>query len=116
MGSVSESSCYDHEGEEPGSGVGDTKAALPSGFASFETIRKIVEARQFAQKLTDEVVSSYLIEPEQTRFGLINAFTNAAQKLGPLQRIEMERFCRDIVESSSTIVLFCDSSICFNKG
>jgi len=26
------------------------------------------------------------------RFGVINAFTNAAQKLSPLQRIEMERF------------------------
>jgi hypothetical protein len=57
-----------------------------------ETIRKIAEARKFSQKLTDEVVSSYLIEPEPNRFGVINAFTNAAQKLGPLQRIEMERF------------------------
>jgi len=57
-----------------------------------ETIRKIAEARQFSQKLTDEVVSGYLIEPEKNRFGVINAFTNAAQKLGPLQRIEMERF------------------------
>jgi len=59
-----------------------------------ETIRKIAEARQFSQKLTDEVLSSYLIEPEASRFGLINAFTNAAQKLGPLQRIEMKRFAR----------------------
>ena len=57
-----------------------------------DTIRKIAEARQFTQKLTDEVVSSYLGEPEANRFGVINAFTNAAQKLGPLQRIEMERF------------------------
>src|SRR5262245_53230743 len=54
-----------------------------------ETIRKIAEARQFSQKLTDEVVSSYLVEPEANRFGLINAFSNAAQKLGPLQQIEL---------------------------
>jgi hypothetical protein len=33
-----------------------------------------------------------LIEPEANRFGLVNAFTNAAQKLWPLQRIEMEWF------------------------
>jgi hypothetical protein len=64
-----------------------------------ETIRKIAEARQFSQKLTDEVVSSYLIEPEANRFGLINAFTNAAQKLGPLQRIEMERFAGTLLEA-----------------
>src|SRR6266540_7277100 len=63
-----------------------------------ETIRKIAEARQLSQKLTDEVVSSYLIEPEPNRFGVMNAFTNAAQKLGPLQRIEMERFAGTLLE------------------
>ena len=63
------------------------------------TIRKIAEARKFPQKLTDEVVSSYLIEPEPNRFCLINAFTNAAQKLGPLQRIEMERFAGTLLEA-----------------
>jgi hypothetical protein len=61
-------------------------------------IRKIAEDRKFSQKLTDEVVSSYLIEPEPNRFGMINAFTNAAQKLGPLQRIEMERFAGTLLE------------------
>jgi hypothetical protein len=65
-----------------------------------DTIRKIAEARQFSQKLTDEVVSSYLVEPEPNRFGVINAFTNAAQKLGPLQRIEMERFAGALLEAS----------------
>jgi hypothetical protein len=64
-----------------------------------EAIRKIAEARQFSQKLTDEVVSSYLVEQEPNRFGLINAFTNAAQKLGPLQRIEMERFAGRLLET-----------------
>lgn len=63
------------------------------------TIRKIAVARQFSQKLTDEVVSSYLVEPEANRFGLINAFTNAAQKLGPLQRIDMERFAGTLLEA-----------------
>jgi hypothetical protein len=64
-----------------------------------EVIRKIAEERQLSQKLTDEVVSSYLGEPEPSRFGVINAFTNAAQKLGPLQRIEMERFAGTLLES-----------------
>jgi len=64
-----------------------------------QTIRKIAESRQFSQKLTDEVVSSYLVEPEPNRFGVINAFTNAAQKLGPLQRIEIERFAGTLLEA-----------------
>ena len=64
-----------------------------------ETICKIAEARQFSQKLTDEVVSSYLVEPEKNRFGMINAFTNAAQRLAPLQRIEMERFAGTLLET-----------------
>jgi len=64
-----------------------------------ETIRKIAEARKFSQKLTDEVVSSYLVEPEPNRFGVINSFTNAAQRLAPLQRIEMERFAGTLLET-----------------
>jgi hypothetical protein len=64
-----------------------------------EIIRRIAEARQFSQKLTDEVTSSYLIKPEATRFGVINAFTHAAQQLGPLQRIEMERFAGTLLEA-----------------
>jgi hypothetical protein len=64
-----------------------------------ETIRKIAETRQLSQKLTDELLSSYLVEPDSTRFGVINAFTSAAQKLGPLQRIEMERFAGTLIEA-----------------
>jgi hypothetical protein len=52
-----------------------------------------------SHKLTDDVVSSYLIEPEPNRFGMINAFTNAAQRLAALQRIEMERFAGTLLEA-----------------
>jgi hypothetical protein len=64
-----------------------------------ETIRKIAEARKFSQKLTDEVVSGYLVEPEANRFGIISAFTNVAQKLGPLKRIEMGGFAGTVLEA-----------------
>jgi hypothetical protein len=67
---------------------------------SVETIRRIAEARKFSQKLTDEVVSSYLVEPEPNRFGVINAFINAAQRLASLQRIEMERFAGTLLSAS----------------
>ncbi len=63
-----------------------------------EVIRKIAEERQFSQKLTDQVVSGYLAEPEANWFGVINAFTRAAQGLAPLQRIEMERFAGRLLE------------------
>jgi len=76
-----------------------------------DTIRKIAEARQFSQKLTDEVVSSYLVEPEPNRFGVINAFTNAAQKLGPIQRIGDGALCGDVVGGSFAVVLSL-----FNSG
>lgn len=56
------------------------------------TIRRLAADRKLSQKFTDEVVSSYQIEPDPTRFGVINAFTQAAQHLAPLQRIETERF------------------------
>lgn len=53
----------------------------------------IAEARQFSQKLTDEVVSSYLVESEKNRFGVINAFTHAAQRMAPhLGRMPVNTF------------------------
>ncbi|MCI0421595.1 MAG: hypothetical protein L0387_22385 [Acidobacteria bacterium] len=63
-----------------------------------ETIRKLALGRKLSQKFTDEVVSSFQAEPEPNRFGVINAFTSAAQKLAPLQRIEVERFAGSLLE------------------
>ena len=57
-----------------------------------ETIRRLANQRKLSQKFTDEVISSYQVESDPSRFGVINAFTSAAQKLAPLQRIEVERF------------------------
>jgi hypothetical protein len=45
-------------------------------------------------------MSSYLVEPEANWFGVINSFTNAAQRMAPLQRIEMERFAGTLLEAS----------------
>jgi hypothetical protein len=64
-----------------------------------EVIRKIAEERKFSQKMSDEVVSRYLVEPESNWFGVINAFTNAAQRMALLQRIEMKRFAGTLIEA-----------------
>ncbi len=63
-------------------------------------IRKLAEDRKMSQKLTDEVLGRYVAEPEPNRFGLINAFTGAAQTLAPLQRIEMERYAGSLLTVS----------------
>jgi len=55
-------------------------------------IRKIADDRNMSQKLTDELIARYVAAPEPNRFGLINAFTGAAQTLAPLARIDLERF------------------------
>src|SRR5207253_3482447 len=36
----------------------------------FDTIRKIAEARNFSQKFTDEITSSYLAEPQPNQLGI----------------------------------------------
>jgi hypothetical protein len=41
-----------------------------------------------------------LIEPEPKQFGVINSFTNGAQRLAPLQRIEMEWFAGTLLEAA----------------
>jgi len=63
-------------------------------------IRKIADDRKLSQKLRDEVVARYIAEPESNRFGVINAFTGAAQTLAPLARIDMERFAGNLLTAS----------------
>lgn len=63
-------------------------------------IRKLSEERKLSQRFTDEIVGRYIAEPEQSRFGLINAFTAAAQTLAPLQRIEMERYAGNLLTAT----------------
>lgn len=63
-------------------------------------IRRLAEERTLTQRFTDEVVSQYAAEPERTRWGVINAFTGAAQTLAPLQRIEVERFAGGLLTAS----------------
>jgi len=65
-----------------------------------ETIRKIAQDRKLTQKLTDQVASSYLNEPAPNRFGVINAFSNAARSLPHLERIEMERMAGSLLEAN----------------
>lgn len=63
-----------------------------------ETIRKLAESRSLSRKFTDQVVNCYQSDPEPNRFGVINAFTNAAHGLAPLPRIEMERYAGSLLE------------------
>jgi hypothetical protein len=60
-------------------------------------IRKIAAERKLTQRFTDEVVARYVAEPEPSKFGIVNAFSGAAQTLAPLQRIDMERFAGSLL-------------------
>jgi hypothetical protein len=64
------------------------------------TIRELAAKRDLSQKFTDQAVSRYQAEPEPSRFGVINAFTSAAQLLAPLQRIEVERYAGTLLTAS----------------
>ena len=52
------------------------------------------------QKLSDEVGWGCLEDGlEANRFGMINAFANAAQKLGPVHGIEMEKLAGKLLKA-----------------
>ena len=71
-----------------------------------ETIRKLAKARKYSQKFADEVIGSFYQEPNNNRYGVINAFTNAAQKLSPLKRIEIERFGGSLLATKNWVKSF----------
>jgi len=63
-----------------------------------EVIMRIARQRGISQKMTDQIRLSYEEEPEPTRFGVINAFTRAAQTLETDARVEMERLAGHLLE------------------
>ncbi len=68
-----------------------------------ETIRRLGGQARLYEPFVDRVVESYDREPEPTLFGVINAFTRAAQELPPLARIEVERFAGRVLLGKEVI-------------
>lgn len=57
-----------------------------------EVIAKLAEKRRFSQELADAVVVAFQAEPHQSRWGVANAFTRAAQAMDEDERIALESF------------------------
>ena len=71
----------------------------------WRVIRKIAEERKFSQKLTDEVVSSYLIEPEAKSVRRDQRFHECRAEARAASENRDGTVCRDVARSSFTIVL-----------
>lgn len=54
-------------------------------------IERLGKHLKLSEKFVNEVQLAFQQEPVGTRWGVVNGFTRAAQKLGPVQRIEVER-------------------------
>ncbi len=52
---------------------------------------RILQIAHMPQKLLPELQAAYLLEPEQTLFGISQAVTRASQKLSPEERFELDR-------------------------
>lgn len=64
-------------------------------------IKTIAKDNKLSQRQTDVILSSFGMEDEQNRFGVVNAFTRAAQiEKDYDNRISMERLAGDLVEAS----------------
>jgi len=58
-----------------------------------DVIRKLTKKSKYSKRATDAVLLAFNAEPEDNRFGIINAFTRAAQNVESYDdRLEIERF------------------------
>jgi len=57
-----------------------------------DVIKELAAKRGLTQEQTDQVQLAYQVEPMATRFGVIGAFTRAAQAMEADVRVDLERF------------------------
>ena len=56
-----------------------------------QEIEELSKEWKLGRTLTDTVLAAFESEPRPTRFGVANSFTRAAQRLRPIERIDVER-------------------------
>jgi hypothetical protein len=64
-----------------------------------EVIKEAVEEENWPKKWEETFVNAYNIEPSETLFGLINAYTRGAQKLALHDRVEVEEYATNLLGS-----------------
>lgn len=81
------------------SGMQLAQRAVTSAWTAAETrvpepvaeINRLGGEMRLSKKLLDSVHAAFREEPSSTRWGVVNSFTRAAQRLSPVARIEVER-------------------------
>jgi len=64
-------------------------------------IRRLCEDQKLSNKLTENIVKAYEVEPMRSRYGIINAFTRGARDLGNVQRLQLETFAGRLMTDES---------------
>lgn len=62
-----------------------------------ENIQYLSRSRGYSQKFTESVEQNFLEEKNNTRYGLINAFTASARNLNFEQRLDVEKFAGSLI-------------------
>lgn len=62
-------------------------------------IQTLAKKKDYSDKFVKTTQDAFLIEPEKTMFGVINAFTRSAQTLNDEDRIEIEKFAGSLVKN-----------------
>lgn len=66
-----------------------------------DLIKELAKKEKYSQAFTDSVQNSFMSEPEETAYGVINAFTHAAQKLPIEQRLDVESFAGKFMQEQT---------------
>ena len=63
-----------------------------------DVIKRLCSTNQYSKRFQDSAVLAYQVEPESTAWGVLNAFTRAAQKVEDTdKRIEIEQFAGNLM-------------------
>lgn len=63
-----------------------------------DVIQELTKDSIYSKETTEKIKDNYLIEPDRTWYGVLNAFTRTARDMEDEKRMEMEQFAGDLLK------------------
>ena len=61
-------------------------------------IEELAKKQMYSQNLIDQAKKNFMIEPENSLYGVVNAFTRTARDLPNERRLEVEAYAGEILK------------------
>lgn len=73
-----------------------------------DVIKTLAKDAKYSKKVQEKLIEDFMVEPENTRYGVVNAFTRTARDMGRQgnldMQIDMEKFAGELIKSGAKLI------------